>query len=156
MGSKKSAADSLKINSILKDANYLITYDYDSSKEIITIKCLWDSLKNYVIKWRSGKLYSSYGDISIDCPNWAIKGLVKAILFQICQENKYPIKYVEFSKSGFVTNGPEHKNFEYLVNDIVTNGMNPSHIHLAIEGNILEEGLFPFCEIYFGLKIDKS
>lgn len=136
---------------ILKKINYYIEYRYNADHNTAYIYISWLN-KTFYMKWDNNQLFNSYDEKFYKINKEYILSVAYLTLYKICQEYKYPIRWViyksqdiEISKITFDILEFEEETTRSndlldITKDMIQYGMRPDHI---IEAQTFEvsEGL---------------
>ena len=128
----------MKPQDILASCNYQIIYNWNSKDRQGEVSVTWTD-DYFIIKWSqlTKTLVSNFHEKSFSCLEESSKSLAYLILRQICNEFKYPTKFIFFKVDGvieksFAFNDSKKTNdLFFMSEEIYYNGLRPEHIKLC-------------------------
>ncbi len=149
---------------ILKKINYYIEYKYNADHRTAYIYISWLN-KTFYLKWDNKQLFNSYDEKFYNINKEYVLSIVYVTLQKICQEFKYPIRWVVYKSQENEISKMVFDILEYeddvsrsndlldITKDIVQYGLKPEHIVEAQTFNV-SDGLQVVLASWANIHID--
>jgi hypothetical protein len=139
------------IHNILKQGDYYISVSgkTDESWEVFSSI----DKKTHHISWFDGVI--NIDSNSHACPDYAVPQTLDSFIQKVCDQNQFKKEFVEFNNAPVF---PKHERLEkanqldYIYKDMMRKGLQPYHISLARDTDILY-GLCSILKTYYDIEI---